>query len=55
MNEPGEQNIVCFYIQQAEITRKSTMMKHSLCALLIISRLILFFLNGLHICKNEEQ
>lgn len=55
MNELREQNISCFYIQWAEITRKSTMMKHYCCALLIISRLILFVLNDRRICKTEEQ
>lgn len=55
MNELGEENIVCFYIQQAKTTRRSTMMKHYPCALLITSRLNLFILNGLRICKTEEQ
>lgn len=31
------------------------MMKHYCCALLIISRLILFVLNDRCICKTEEQ
>lgn len=55
MNELREQTIDCFYIQWAEITRKSTMMKHYLCALVITARFILFILKDHHICKTVEQ
>lgn len=52
-NELREQHIACFHIQWTEITRKSTVVKHYPCALLIISRLILFILSS--ICKTEGQ
>lgn len=55
MNELREQNIDCFDIQWTEITRKSTMMKDYLCALVIIAKLILLILKDHHICKTVEQ